>query len=207
MLTVRVDGVAQRVQHKRERAEEDNERYDAGVEQLLRREDVCQLRKGSTLSVWWSDSRCCNKLANSKRLYLVECFVNIADNKTELFVVSTSNGSPGMHCSTGASPHLCVQHCEADSHRQVHPRLQERDDLGAAAGRSNHKHILHAKASSAPCAPAWRQAARQQRCWCVLSVPAHTAHRETNPSGTAHQVRPHGARGRRGLTLVSRRMV
>ena len=57
MLTVRVDGVAQRVQHKRERAEEDDEGYDAGVEQLLRGEDVCQLRRGSTLSVWWSEQQ------------------------------------------------------------------------------------------------------------------------------------------------------
>ena len=48
MLTVRVDGVAQRVQHKRERAEEDDEGYDAGVKQLLRREDVCQLRQAPT---------------------------------------------------------------------------------------------------------------------------------------------------------------
>ena len=45
MPTVWVDGVAQRVEHKRKHSEEDDEGYDAGVEELLRGEDVGQLRQ------------------------------------------------------------------------------------------------------------------------------------------------------------------
>ncbi len=55
--TVRVDGVAQRVHDERKRAEEHDKRDYAGVEQLLRRQYVCQLR-GRRSQVMGA-ARCC----------------------------------------------------------------------------------------------------------------------------------------------------
>ncbi len=82
--------------------------------------------------------------------------------------------------------HLGIQHGEANGHGQVHPGLEEGDDLGAGARGSNHQNILQGREGERQC---------KVSMWSCVGVLLHVNQLQGGITSPMF------------LTLVSRRMV